>query len=189
MCMHRRFSDSPSLRARHPWRRVSVASAAEGLRAVRYRFQGRERSAATGLVNFRMRWYDPVTGRWLSKDPIGLSGGLNLYAFCEGNPILRIDPQGESAASVAITVVALSYLIYKLIKHAKSVNDKMKGRDVDDLCDVVNGALDVCSETMSAITSPTGMMPDEKSPLIDPLISPAIEKMWNDTFDRIRPLD
>ena len=156
---------------------------------MRYRFQGRERSAATGLVNFRMRWYDPVTGRWLSKDPIGLSGGLNLYAFCEGNPILRIDPQGESAASVAITVVALSYLIYKLIKHAKSVNDKMKGRDVDDLCDVVNGALDVCSETMSAITSPTGMMPDEKSPLIDPLISPAIEKMWNDTFDRIRPLD
>ena len=144
---------------------------------------------AAGLVNFRMRWYDPVTGRWLSKDPIGLSGGLNLYAFCEGNPILRIDPQGESAASVAITVVALSYLIYKLIKHAKSVNDKMKGRDVDDLCDVVNGALDVCSETMSAITSPTGMMPDEKSPLIDPLISPAIEKMWNDTFDRIRPLD
>ena len=166
-----------------------IAEGAEELRAVRYRFQGRERSAATGLVNFRMRWYDPVTGRWLSKDPIGLSGGLNLYAFCEGNPILRIDPQGESAASVAITVVALSYLIYKLIKHAKSVNDKMKGRDVDDLCDVVNGALDVCSETMSAITSPTGMMPDEKSPLIDPLISPAIEKMWNDTFDRIRPLD
>mgnify|MGYP002679644250 FL=1 len=166
-----------------------IAASAAELRVVRYRFQGRERSAATGLVNFRMRWYDPVTGRWLSKDPIGLSGGLNLYAFCEGNPILRIDPQGESAASVAITVVALSYLIYKLIKHAKSVNDKMKGRDVDDLCDVVNGALDVCSETMSAITSPTGMMPDEKSPLIDPLISPAIEKMWNDTFDRIRPLD
>ena len=94
MCMHRRFSDSPSLRARHPWRRVSVASAAEGLRAVRYRFQGRERSAATGLVNFRMRWYDPVTGRWLSKDPIGLSGGLNLYAFCEGDPINNVDRIG-----------------------------------------------------------------------------------------------
>ena len=71
------------------------ASAAE-LRAVRYRFQGRECSAATGLANFRMRWYDAVTGRWLSKDPIGLSGGLNLYAFCEGDPINQLDCMGES---------------------------------------------------------------------------------------------
>jgi len=53
----------------------------------RYRFQCREWSSATGLVNFRARWYDPVTGRWLSKDPIGLNGGLNLYAFCEGDPV------------------------------------------------------------------------------------------------------
>ena len=70
-------------------------SAAE-LRAVRYRFQGRERSAATGLTNFRMRWYDAETGRWLSKDPIGLSGGLNLYAFCGGDPINQLDCMGES---------------------------------------------------------------------------------------------
>ena len=69
------------------------ASAAE-LRAVRYRFQGRERSAVTGLANFRMRWYDAVTGRWLSKDPIGLSGGLNLYAFCGGDPVNSVDSIG-----------------------------------------------------------------------------------------------
>ena len=50
--------------------------------------------SATGLVNFRARWYDPVTGRWLSKDPIGLSGGLNLYAFCGGDPMSFIDPGG-----------------------------------------------------------------------------------------------
>lgn len=41
-----------------------------------------------------MRWYDPVTGRWLSKDPIGLSGGLNLYSFCEGDPIHNVDRIG-----------------------------------------------------------------------------------------------
>ena len=64
------------------------------LAAIRYRFQCREWSAATGLVNFRMRWYDSETGRWLSKDPIGLSGGLNLYAFCGNNPICRIDVYG-----------------------------------------------------------------------------------------------
>ena len=60
----------------------------------RYRFQCREWSAATGLVNFRARWYDPVTGRWLSKDPIGLNGGLNLYAFCGNDPINYCDFEG-----------------------------------------------------------------------------------------------
>ena len=64
------------------------------LAAIRYRFQCREWSAATGLVNFRMRWYDSVTGRWLSKDPIGLNGGLNLYAFCNGDPVNYLDADG-----------------------------------------------------------------------------------------------
>ena len=47
--------------------------------SVRYRFQGRERSAVTGQTNFRMRWYNSATGRWLSRDPIGLNG----ECFCE----------------------------------------------------------------------------------------------------------
>ena len=61
---------------------------------LRYRFQGREWSVATGLINFRMRWYDAKTGRWLSKDPIRLSGGLNLYAFCGNVPLQFRDVVG-----------------------------------------------------------------------------------------------
>ena len=64
------------------------------LASLRYRFQCREWSAATGLVNFRMRWYDPETGRWLSKDPIGLKGGLNSYVFCNDNMLNFRDPLG-----------------------------------------------------------------------------------------------
>ena len=44
-----------------------------------------------------MRWYDAETGRWLSKDPIRLNGGLNLYAFCLNNPVNGIDPFGYCA--------------------------------------------------------------------------------------------
>jgi len=33
------------------------------------------------------RWYEPTTGRWLSNDPIGTSGGLNQYVFCGDNPV------------------------------------------------------------------------------------------------------
>jgi RHS repeat-associated protein len=60
----------------------------------RYLFQGREYSWATGLYYFRARWYDPVTGRWLSKDPIGISGGLNQFVAFGNNPVNMRDPFG-----------------------------------------------------------------------------------------------
>jgi RHS repeat-associated protein len=60
----------------------------------RYLFQGREYSWATRLYYFRARWYDPVTGRWLSKDPIGISGGLNQYMAFDNNPVMLRDPFG-----------------------------------------------------------------------------------------------
>ena len=74
--------------------------AVSALATLRYRFQGREWSAATGLYNFRARWYDPETGRWLSTDPIGLAGGLNLYAFCGNEPINSSDPEGIVAETI-----------------------------------------------------------------------------------------
>ena len=60
----------------------------------RFLFQGREYDYTTQLYNFRARWYDTETGRWLSNDPIGISGGLNLYAFCSNDPVNYVDPMG-----------------------------------------------------------------------------------------------
>ncbi len=60
----------------------------------RYLFQGREYSWTTGLYYFRARWYDSVTGRWLSPDPIGINGGLNQYVFCDNNPVNETDAFG-----------------------------------------------------------------------------------------------
>jgi hypothetical protein len=39
-------------------------------------------------------WYDPQTGRFLSQDPIGLAGGVNLYAYAGNNPASYSDPFG-----------------------------------------------------------------------------------------------
>ncbi len=69
----------------------------------RYTFQGREIDWSTGLYNFRARWYDAETGRWLSKDPIGINGGLNQYVFCGNNPVMFLDPEGN-ACGVPIAV-------------------------------------------------------------------------------------
>jgi RHS repeat-associated protein len=59
-----------------------------------YLWQGRWYSWNTGLYYFRARWYDPITGRWLSKDPIGISGGLNQYVAFGNNPVNFTDPYG-----------------------------------------------------------------------------------------------
>lgn len=60
----------------------------------RYLWHGREYSWKTGLYYFRARWYDPVVGRFLSNDPIGISGGLNQYVFCGNDPVNKRDPLG-----------------------------------------------------------------------------------------------
>ena len=47
-----------------------------------------------GMVYLRNRWYDPQSGRFLTQDPIGLAGGVNLYAYAGNDPsaiVIRSD--------------------------------------------------------------------------------------------------
>lgn len=48
----------------------------------------------TGLMLLTHRYYDPTEGRFLTRDPIGYAGGMNLYGYCYGNPIGWLDPSG-----------------------------------------------------------------------------------------------
>jgi RHS repeat-associated protein len=58
------------------------------------RFGAREYDDATGLYYNRARYYDPKLGRFVSEDPIGLSGGLNPYVYTDDNPVGARDPSG-----------------------------------------------------------------------------------------------
>src|SRR5512144_61062 len=55
---------------------------------------GREWDKETGLFYYRARYYDPIEGKFISKDPIGFEGGINLYGYVQGNPTSRRDPSG-----------------------------------------------------------------------------------------------
>jgi len=55
--------------------------------------------AETGLVLMTHRYYDPIAARFLTRDPIGYAGGINLYAYTGNNPVNRADPGGTQAAS------------------------------------------------------------------------------------------
>lgn len=48
----------------------------------------------SGLYYAQQRYYDAHLGRWLTPDPIGFSGGLNLYAYAGNDPTGRVDPSG-----------------------------------------------------------------------------------------------
>lgn len=65
-----------------------------GSTRTRYGFTGRERESVTGLMYYRARFYDPQVGRFISEDPIGLSGGINQFAYVHNDPVNGTDPSG-----------------------------------------------------------------------------------------------
>ena len=48
----------------------------------------------TGLLCLTHRYYDPGTGKFINRDPIGYQGGINLYGFVGNNPVNYSDPSG-----------------------------------------------------------------------------------------------
>ncbi len=61
---------------------------------LRYAWTGREYDAELGLYYFRARYYSPIHLRFVQEDPIGYSGGENLYPYAGGNPLAARDPSG-----------------------------------------------------------------------------------------------
>jgi len=62
---------------------------------VPFGFAGGLHDRDTGLVRFGYRDYDPDTGRWTAKDPIGFGGGdTDLYGYCVNDPVNFADPWG-----------------------------------------------------------------------------------------------
>ena len=60
----------------------------------RFMYTGREWDEDLSLYYFRARMYDPYSGRFCSRDPIGYGGGVNFYAYVNGRVLRLVDPLG-----------------------------------------------------------------------------------------------
>ena len=72
------------------------------------------------VAYYGYRYYDPQTGRWPSRDPIGEEGGINLYGFLGNRSINTYDILGNAApvvgGAVCVVVVIGKYIIRECVK-------------------------------------------------------------------------
>jgi RHS repeat-associated protein len=59
-----------------------------------HRFSTKYHDAESGFYYYGYRYFDPVTGRWPSRDPIGERGGVNLYGFVANDGLTKVDRLG-----------------------------------------------------------------------------------------------
>ncbi|AJQ94746.1 RHS repeat-associated core domain-containing protein [Gynuella sunshinyii] len=92
------------------------------------RFAGQYEDIETGLYQNFNRYYDPRTGRYISHDPIGLAGGLNVYQYCP-NPVEWVDPLGLSCKE--IVSVAEGATPYEAFGNARQMAREKAGLEDD----------------------------------------------------------
>jgi RHS repeat-associated protein len=94
-----------------------------------FRFSTKYQDDETDFLYYGYRYYNPSTGRWLSKDPLQEKGGLNLYVACHNDLLGRIDPLGQADVSACVQLLASIYVqSQKLIDELKAYDPVLDGQ-------------------------------------------------------------
>ncbi|EDP59511.1 RHS repeat-associated core domain-containing protein [Vibrio sp. AND4] len=103
---------------------------------------------ASGLVYFGYRFYSPYQRRWLNRDPLQEQGGINLYAYVNGDPLGYVDPDGRNPILIGIGVGAIN----------GAIGAWVQGGDSDDILvgaytGAFGGLLSVINPVLGAMVS------------------------------------
>jgi RHS repeat-associated protein len=74
----------------------------------RFKYTGQIAIPEIGLYYYKARMYSPRLGRFLQSDPIGYTGGMNLYAYAGGDPINSTDPLGLDPVPFPLPKIGVS---------------------------------------------------------------------------------
>lgn len=72
-----------------------------------WRYGGLAYDEPTALQYHRARYYSPEMGRFLSVDPMGMAGGINIYAYARNAPLQFVDRTGLSAGDMTLIFQAM----------------------------------------------------------------------------------
>jgi len=86
------------------------------------RFPGQYYDPETGLHYNYFRYYNPQTGRYITPDPIGLEGGINLFVYVWNNPLNQIDPLGLEALIKCVRCGQKGAMVCKIIEDGIQTN-------------------------------------------------------------------
>jgi hypothetical protein len=89
------------------------------------------------------RWYSPVLGRWVSRDPIGLSGELNLSSAFNNNPTIQGDPRGEASIYINLTDGSTLVITDKTNSDIREIIGRLKKGSISSF--EINGHGTFCS--------------------------------------------
>ena len=105
-----------------------------------YTYTSREYDEETGLYFYRARYYDSTIGMFITEDPIGLLGGINLFAYVANNPMNFTDPLGLAPHEKFIAQLAkytdkgirsaIRNFQRKIAKHKEALTDSKQCRDI-----------------------------------------------------------
>ncbi len=105
-----------------------------------FRFSTKFLDNSTGLYYYGFRYYSPRFARWISRDPIGERGGINLYAMVGNDAVNNVDKLGEFAITGTTLLIGGLIIGGGIIIH-KIVNDPSVQRGLSGIYDAAAGAI------------------------------------------------
>lgn len=125
-----------------------------------YTYTAREWDRELGLYYYRARYYDPMEGRFISKDPIGFAGSdVNLYGYVWNNPVFWRDPRGLGGEDWHTAFPSADNYTYNQNGVTKTTNNEASDATVDAVrnfpktiyCNGGSKVVAVCADAASVI--------------------------------------
>ena len=145
-------------------------------------FGGMDLNAVTGEYYDRARWYDPALGVFDTTDPIGTSGGINLYEYCGDGPVDATDafglvkmtpsPLKSQNCTIIILVGHTSWIFDILQRHERQYKkDQAAGKSslckIGTVCCVDAAAQPIIPKGEQIANAPTSWLPLSKKSSLD----------------------